>query len=90
MSNIIEAIKVAQEGNIITLKMMTQAQGYIIDGRVKLYFVRLDEDREYVVAALDFRFENKIKLSLRAIKQIINSDGTVIFTADPRDGVYGR
>ena len=79
----------AQPGNIVTLKMATRGCGYILSQGMLLYFVRIDDSKRKVIAALDVALQDTVKLDLRAIKTITTIDGTIIYSADPRDMVYG-
>jgi hypothetical protein len=90
MFDMMTPISQAKKGDIILLKKLTEAQGYIIDHTVPLYFIELEKEKQYVKASLDPAFEKEIKLSLRAIKQITSPLGVFVYKADPRDIVYGQ
>jgi len=90
MFDMMTPISTAEEGDIITLKRMIKAEGYIISGSVPLYFKNLDNVHQYVNAYVRPDFNEAIKISLRVIKSIVSPTGVIKYQADSRDIVYGQ
>lgn len=89
MYDMITPMSAALPGDIITLKTVTKAQGYIIARTTPLFFVKLDREEQNIEAALDSALQITIKLAFRAIQAITSHTGEVKYQADPRDIVYG-
>ena len=90
MFDMMSHIRNAKLGDSIVLRKITEVTGCIVGANVTLYFVELNEHKQYVKVSLDQAGVNKVRLPLRSIQEIIAKDGTVIYRADPRDMVYGQ
>ena len=89
MFDMMKYMRNAQRDDSVVLKKLTEVTGCIISSNATLYFVALNEEKEFITVSLDDAYVHKINLPLRAIQQIITQDGAVIYLADPRDTVYG-
>lgn len=89
MFDMMKAMENAKTGDKIVLKKLTEITGCIISADSTLYFIELNQEKQYVQATLDQAGVNKVNLPLRSIWQIITQDGTLIYQADWRDMVYG-
>lgn len=90
MYDMITPMKLALPGDVVRIKRLVRANGYIVSASVTLYFVKLNIDDETVTVSMVQDAMGQINLSLRAIDSITRNDGTVVYQSDPRDMVYGQ